>query len=183
MGATRTGVDGECVGGMWRGGWEDGTAEASGSSGKGCCARHSSFDASYADTYGPLGGYALSLVGDRTVAEDLTQEAMLRVYTRWATLRQPRPYAYRIVTNLARDRWRRRQSELASLANLVPQAVTGPDVSVMDAVSRLPSQLRASSCCTTTQIFRSRTSAEPSGDRPARSSDNCLRLALCCRWD
>lgn len=70
----------------------------------------SSFDAFYADTYGARCDTGLSLVGDGTLAEDLTQEAMVRVYARWATLRQPRPYAYRIVTNLARDRWRRRQS-------------------------------------------------------------------------
>ena len=102
----------------------------------------SAFDAFYAETFGPLGGYALSLVADRTVAEDLTQEAMVRVCARWSVLRQPRPYAYRIVTNLARDRWRRRQSELLALSDLVPRPVAGPDVSVLDAVDRLPAALR-----------------------------------------
>jgi RNA polymerase sigma-70 factor (ECF subfamily) len=102
----------------------------------------SAFDAFYADTFGPLGGYALSLVGDRGVAEDLTQEAMVRVYARWATLRQPRPYAFRVVTNLARDRWRRRRTELRSIAELVAEPVQGPDVTVLDAVGRLPDRLR-----------------------------------------
>lgn len=102
----------------------------------------SSFDRFYADTFGALGGYALSLVGDQATAEDLAQEAMARVYARWATLREPRPYAYRTVTNLARDRWRRRRSELDALPHLVAAPVAGPDVAVLDAVERLPQHLR-----------------------------------------
>jgi RNA polymerase sigma-70 factor (ECF subfamily) len=102
-----------------------------------------SFDDFYADAFGPLGGYALSLVGDSNAAEELAQEAMVRVYVRWALLREPRPYAYRVVTNLARDRWRRRQSELAALPDLVAQPVGPPDVTVLDAVERLPEHMRS----------------------------------------
>lgn len=96
----------------------------------------------YADVYGPLAGYALSLVGERPVADDLAQEAMVRVYARWGLLREARPYAYRVVTNLARDRWRRRQTELAALPSLVAPDVAPPDLAVLDAVGRLPAGLR-----------------------------------------
>jgi RNA polymerase sigma-70 factor (ECF subfamily) len=102
-----------------------------------------SFDSFYADAFGPLGGYALSLVGDRNLAEELAQEAMVRVYVRWGLLREPRPYAYRVVTNLARDRWRRRQTELAAMPDLLAQPVAAPDVAVLDAVERLPEHLRS----------------------------------------
>lgn len=102
-----------------------------------------SFERFYEEVYGPLAGYALSLVGERTVADDLAQEAMVRVDARWGLLREARPYAYRTVTNLARDRWRRRQTELAALPHLLPDgAVAGPDVGVLDAVGRLPAHLR-----------------------------------------
>ena len=97
----------------------------------------SSFDDFYTSTYGALAGYALSLVGDRSVAHDLAQEAMVRVYVRWGVLREGRPYAYRIVTNLARDRWRREQTERAALPHLVIDPVAPPDTSVLDAVERL----------------------------------------------
>ena len=101
------------------------------------------FDRFYGETFGALGGYALSLVGDRNLAEELAQEAMVRVYARWALLRDPRPYAFRVVTNLARDRWRQRQHELAALSSLVGDPVPAPDRGVLDAVERLPEHLRS----------------------------------------
>jgi RNA polymerase sigma-70 factor (ECF subfamily) len=100
------------------------------------------FDSFYARTFGPLAGYAWSLTGERSSAEDLAQEAMARVYARWFVLREPQPYAFRIVTNLARDRWRRRRHELANLRDLVAEDAAPADVAVLDAVERLPEQLR-----------------------------------------
>ncbi|MCW2778675.1 MAG: polymerase sigma factor [Frankiales bacterium] len=101
-----------------------------------------SFDRFYAETYGALAGYALSLVGDRPTADDLAQEAMVRVYARWPLLRDARPYAFRTVTNLARDRWRRRQTELRAQPDLLARPVPAPDRTVLDAVERLPPGLR-----------------------------------------
>jgi DNA-directed RNA polymerase specialized sigma24 family protein len=101
-----------------------------------------SFEVFYEQTYGALAGYALSLVGDENVAHDLAQEAMVRVYVRWGLLREARPYAYRIVTNLARDRWRRQRTERTALPDLVVDPAPGPDVGVLDAVERLPAALR-----------------------------------------
>jgi RNA polymerase sigma factor (sigma-70 family) len=48
--------------------------------------------------------------GDRHEAEDLAQEACLRVYERWEVIRtsaNPAGYAYRIAANLHRSRLRR----------------------------------------------------------------------------
>jgi DNA-directed RNA polymerase specialized sigma24 family protein len=101
-----------------------------------------SFDEFYTSTYGALAGYALSLVGDQSVAHDLAQEAMVRVYVRWGVLREARPYSYRVVTNLARDRWRRQQTERAALPYLLAEPVAPPDTGVLDAVERLPRPLR-----------------------------------------
>jgi RNA polymerase sigma-70 factor (ECF subfamily) len=100
------------------------------------------FDRFYADTFGILAGYAWSLTGERSTAEDLAQEAMARVYARWFVLREPQPYAFRIVTNLARDRWRRSKHEQAALRELLTEDAPPADVAVLDAVERLPQQLR-----------------------------------------
>ncbi|HVE73566.1 MAG TPA: sigma-70 family RNA polymerase sigma factor [Mycobacteriales bacterium] len=101
-----------------------------------------SFDRFYAETYGALAGYALSLVGERAAADDLAQEAMVRVYVRWPLLRDARPYAFRIVTNLARDLWRRKQTERLALRDVAGEHAAPPDVTVLDAVERLPAGLR-----------------------------------------
>ncbi len=71
------------------------------------------------------------------------QEALTRVYARWALLSEPRPYAYRVVTNLGRDRWRAEQRERSLWRSTIPDvAVAGPDDTTSDAVRRLPRALR-----------------------------------------
>lgn len=55
--------------------------------------------------------YALRLVGDPAEAEDLTQDTFLRAHDRLGGLRDPaalKTWLFRIATNLARDRYRRR---------------------------------------------------------------------------
>lgn len=97
----------------------------------------------YRDHFGELAGYGWSLTRDPNLGDDLAQEAMTRVYARWPVLAEPRPYAYRIVTNLVRDRWRAQERSGRALAELatVPEA-PGPDTSTLDAVRRLPHDLR-----------------------------------------
>lgn len=75
---------------------------------------------------------ALQLVGHREDAMDLAQEAMLRVMRSIDTLdpdRSWRPYVLRVVTNLARDLWRRRRHRGAESldALLVEQVFDAPD--------------------------------------------------------
>src|SRR5206468_2809705 len=80
----------------------------------------------YTEVFGDLAGYAWSLTGDPHVGDELAQEALTRVYARWGLLRDPRPYAYRTVTNLARDRWRLAARETAGVAELVDTPVAAP---------------------------------------------------------
>lgn len=101
------------------------------------------FPAFYAQAFGDLAGYGWSLTGDPHVGDELAQEALTRVYARWGVLREPRPYAYRVVTNLAHDRWRAQARERSGLAALVaPEHVDGPDTGTLDAVRRLSPALR-----------------------------------------
>ena len=66
------------------------------------------------DLYPRLVG-ALGLVcGDRTMAEDLAQEALVRLWERWATNRRPEnpmAWCYRVGVNMARSAARRRAIE------------------------------------------------------------------------
>jgi len=97
----------------------------------------------YQQTFGDLAGYGWSLTRDPHVGDELAQEALTRVYARWGLLREPRPYAYRVVMNLARDRWRAEQRESAQWTDEQDvAAVAAPDDSTLDAVRRLPPALR-----------------------------------------
>ena len=100
------------------------------------------FSAFYRETFGELAGYAWSLTRDPNVGDELAQEALTRVYARWGLLREPRPYAYRIVSNLARDRWRAEQRERATWADAEVPSTQAHDDSTLDAVRRLPPALR-----------------------------------------
>jgi RNA polymerase sigma factor (sigma-70 family) len=49
----------------------------------------------------PLLGYALRLTDDMTLAEDMVQEAFLRLHRQFGEVREPRRWLYRTVHNLA----------------------------------------------------------------------------------
>lgn len=68
------------------------------------------FEAFCAQTEGPLFGYVLGLVQNRPEAEDIAQEALLRLYraARSGAVKQtPRAYLFSIAHNLAIDHHRR----------------------------------------------------------------------------
>lgn len=94
--------------------------------------------------------YALHLVnGDRHLAEDLVQEAMVRAWRKRPT-RPPRPWLYQVVHNLAIDyhRARRCRPDEASEAEMpdlptddgLERAIESWDVA--DALSKLPPEHR-----------------------------------------
>ena len=88
--------------------------------------------------------------GDRDLADELTQEALARVWERWGRVRDmasPHGYTYRIALNLARSWYRRRGRERRAIARLGPEAVvdapaTAEHVATRTAVLSLPRRQR-----------------------------------------
>ena len=62
----------------------------------------------------PLLSYALRLSGDLSVAEDLVQEAFMKLHVQFEQVRQPRRWLYRTVHNLALNH-RRQAGKIVSL--------------------------------------------------------------------
>lgn len=60
---------------------------------------------------GHLLGFALGLVGRRSVAEDLVQEAFLRLHQVWGEVENPRAWLYRSLRNLALNHLRDHRRE------------------------------------------------------------------------
>jgi RNA polymerase sigma-70 factor (ECF subfamily) len=58
-------------------------------------------EALFAALESPLLCYALRLAGGRAVAEDLVQEAFMKLHAQFAEVREPRRWLYRTVHNLA----------------------------------------------------------------------------------
>jgi RNA polymerase sigma-70 factor (ECF subfamily) len=102
--------------------------------------------------------FATRLTGDPDRAEDLVQEALLRVVRRWTTFRGEaafRTWFFRIVINVFRDRLRASPTEGIPIdenqTDLIDRTETGPPQTAMAAelaqliakeVSRLPSRQR-----------------------------------------
>lgn len=81
------------------------------------------------------------LVDDVGVAEELAQEALLRVAERWERIRdfeRPGGWVHHVAVNLARSRWRRQRAERRALRRAAPGPRAAdhhdPDVAVQVAV-------------------------------------------------
>ena len=87
-------------------------------------------EALFDDLESPLLGYALRLIAEREVAEDLVQEAFMKLHAQFDAVREPRRWLYRTVHNLALNH--RRDS--AKLIPLQPQTGEGdpPAVEITD---------------------------------------------------
>lgn len=95
---------------------------------------------------------AYMMTGDRELAEDLAQEAFVRVAGRWRDLRKPevfRAYLFKAVVNLTNSHWRRKRVERGYLAKQDPRhrTTTLPDIErrkvLEDALLSLPHRQRA----------------------------------------
>ncbi len=73
------------------------------------------FAAWYETTFPMLWAYVARSVGDRTLADDIAQEAFVRLFQADTSRLQPpqlKTYVYRIATNLVHDHWRRSGREV-----------------------------------------------------------------------
>src|SRR4051812_31958756 len=105
------------------------------------------FRAFYGAEYAAVARYCWSLVRDRDLAHDLTQEAFTRTLARWIAVREPRAYVFLVATNLARATWSaqaRHAETVTALGSLPPDDDDGPEAAlgVRSAVDRLPRRLR-----------------------------------------
>lgn len=109
-------------------------------------AEHSeAFARVYRESFGDVASYAARLLRDDAAARDVTQEAFVRLFSRWRTVADPRAYVFVVATNLVREEWKRRSRQEALVEGLRP-LVAGetrtPDVELRDIVTRLPRRLR-----------------------------------------
>jgi RNA polymerase sigma-70 factor (ECF subfamily) len=91
-------------------------------------------------------------IGERALAEELAQEAMLRAFRRWehvATLDVPEAWVWRVAVNLAKSRFRRRRIACRVQLKLEASAVDPTHVedgswtvALQDAVMALPARQR-----------------------------------------
>ena len=98
-----------------------------------------------------VGGLALD-TGDRFVAEELAQEALLRACQRWervSRLDSPAAWTWHVAMNLARSHFRRRQAEWRARRRLAgrpgpgsPEPAVSRDPRVAEAVAALPHRQR-----------------------------------------
>jgi len=89
-----------------------------------------SFEIFYRQEFASVVALAYGLSGSRHVAEDLAQDAFLRVHSDWNRVRDmasPAGWVRRIVINLARSRFRRLRSEATARLRL-----GGPSVTMME---------------------------------------------------
>ena len=73
-----------------------------------------SIEALFAALESPLLQYALRLTGARSMAEDVVQEAFMKLHAQFDEVREPRPWLYRIVHNIALNQ-RRAASKVVTL--------------------------------------------------------------------
>jgi RNA polymerase sigma factor (sigma-70 family) len=64
----------------------------------------------------PLLSYALRLAGDRSIAEDIVQDAFMKLHAQFNEVREPRRWLYRTVHNLSLNH-RRQAGKIVSLTS------------------------------------------------------------------
>jgi len=87
----------------------------------------SHFDDFFTAEYPRLVGLLTAMTGNRTVGEDLAQEAMVRAHQRWERVSRydvPAAWVRRVAINLAHNNRARRRSEKRALARLAGERPT-----------------------------------------------------------
>ena len=91
---------------------------------------------------------AYRLLGDRSDAEEIAQEALARAYVRWRKVSAyDEPWVARVATNLAIDRWRKRKPTIVfedelGIPTPGPDALALERVGLIEAIARLPRRQR-----------------------------------------
>ena len=89
------------------------------------------FDALYEDVFPPLFRYCHRLTGDPDVAEDVAQEAFVRLLDRGVAGERPalRVWLFKVATHLIRDRWRvsENRRRLLQINPMTPGGAPDPD--------------------------------------------------------
>ena len=101
----------------------------------------------FASYFGELAGWSASLVGDPDEGRDIAAEAFVRLLGASSPIESPRAFLYGVAANLVRDRWRKQKRGRRALLRWQatdPMTQSGPDVTVRDAVDRLPEDERVS---------------------------------------
>jgi RNA polymerase sigma-70 factor (ECF subfamily) len=104
------------------------------------------FDRLYRTSYGRLLGTLTGVLGDRTAAEDCTQETFVRAYRSWSRWRPEAPaeaWLHRIAINVATSYQRRqRLREIGEIVRRLGRPGSGPDPSLAGERSDLVRALR-----------------------------------------
>ena len=83
--------------------------------------RRESIEELFAALESPLLSYALRLLGDRSAAEDIVQEAFMKLHAQMIDVREPRRWLYRTVHNLALNDRR----DTAKIVHFTPPTASG----------------------------------------------------------
>jgi RNA polymerase sigma factor (sigma-70 family) len=122
-----------------------------------------SFDEFFRQQYPPMVRLMYGLTGDLLEAEDLAQEAMVRVLERWdrvTSMRSPAGYLYTVAVNTFRRRRRVRRPFLVRLRADEDIGLTDARIDVIRALARLPRRQREAVVLTICMQMTSEEAAE-----------------------
>lgn len=97
----------------------------------------------YRAQYGPMVRLAHLLTGSNSVAEELVQDAFVRVHGKWGQIDAPGAYLRTAVVNACRSHHRRRVLERTRRPPLTIEATAPAPNELWDALARLPYRQRA----------------------------------------
>lgn len=131
------------------------------------------FDDFYRAEYPAILRVAFLIVGTRESAEELVQDAFVRVHQRWGRLDQPGSYLHTCVVNACRDRLRRRGRLAQRMPLLVADQIMaapvepgGERTDLVEALAALPVRQRAALVLRFYGGFNEAEIAEVPGVRP-----------------
>lgn len=112
--------------------------------------RGSDFDDFVVGAAAGLQRIAIALTGDRTAAEDLVQDVLVRMYVAWPRIDDPAAFARRALINASTNRWRLRGRRKEQPLSTAPDPVVSDRSDehsrrdeLVRAISSLPSRQRA----------------------------------------